>query len=307
MNPFSHVKSVGLVLGTAGLMLAASLATADTQQKHVELSNIDRVELAGPGLLTIRQGGVESLDISAGSSAMERIEMDIHGTTLKLRLKDNISWGFSASTENIHYELSLKNLHQLQTSGSADVEIATDLTTNKLQFDRSGSGDIRAMTIKGTEFSLDSSGSGNFNADTINADKIELSFAGSGNLQIKTVQAKNQLEIDTAGSGDINIETLQSESLALSMSGSGDTKINQGDVKNQSVDIGGSGSYQAKRLKSDVADLDLSGSADAIVWVTEKLALDISGSSDVEYFGQPMISADTSGSSSMKSLGQKPD
>ncbi|MDN3640555.1 DUF2807 domain-containing protein [Simiduia curdlanivorans] len=306
MNTFKHVKKLGLVLGAALLCLAANLQADDLLKKTVEISNIDRLEVAGPGLLTLSQGDTESLEIVASEKMMERIEVDARGSTLRLRLKDGSNWGFFKIDSKIHYQLTLKSLNKISTAGSIDLELATDLNLDDFKLERAGSGDSAFLNINAQEMEVSNAGSGDFNAKIISAKNLELSTAGSGDVRVTEIRVNEKVEFDTAGSGDIDIDQLTANELEVNMAGSGDTSIGQGSVQRQSVDIGGSGNYSAAKLKSASAELDLSGSADAVVWVTDELVVDASGASDVKYYGQPKVEADTSGASSVKSQGMKP-
>lgn len=287
--------------------LAFPASAEELLKKTVDISNIDAIELAGPGLLTLSQGDQEGLEIIASSKAMERVEVDARGSTLRLRLKDSGSWGFFKIDHKIHYVLSVKQLKKLRSAGSADIEIETDITGESLEIDRAGSGDIRAKAFHVQAFEMTSAGSGDFMAEAIKASRVELSSAGSGDVHVGDLQVDKAVEVDTAGSGDVAIDSLNANQFEITMGGSGDASVGQGKVDSQRVDIGGSGNYSAARLQSRIAELDLSGAADAKVWVDEQLKVDASGASDVGYYGQPMIDTDTSGASSVTSLGKAPN
>ncbi|MBB3168919.1 head GIN domain-containing protein [Simiduia aestuariiviva] len=288
------------------LLFSATLQAEAIQKKSVAIEDIDQVEVAGPGLLTITQGDSESLEIIASEKIMDRIEVDAHGSTLRLRLKEGSQWGFFRIDDGIQYKLTVKQLNKIKSMGSVDVELASDLNADHLKLDSAGSGDMRFKDITVRELDMSSAGSGDFTAGTVQAHAVELSSAGSGDLNIGALKVATTIEISSAGSGDARIDSLNAERLELSMAGSGDTAIGNGEVTSQSVDIGGSGDYSASGLKSKMAEMDLSGSADATVWVTEELRVDASGASDVQYFGQPLVKVDTSGASSVKSLGASP-
>ena len=306
MKALMKIKKIGLVLGATLLCLTTGLQADELLKKTVEISNIDRLEVAGPGLLTLTQGDSESLEIIASQKVMDRIEVDARGSTLRLRLKDGSNWGFFKIDNKINYQLTLKTLNKISTAGSIDLELTTDLNVENLDLERAGSGDMQFINIKAKKMEMSSAGSGDFTAVNIAANSLNLSTAGSGDIRVANIAVDTKIEVDTAGSGDISIEQLIAQELEVSMAGSGDTKIGEGTVQRQSIDIGGAGTYPAARLKSAIAEVDLSGSADAKVWATDELIVDASGASDVQYYGQPLVKADTSGASSVKSLGVTP-
>ncbi|AFV00886.1 GIN domain-containing protein [Simiduia agarivorans] len=304
MKAFLNLNLAASLL--AGLLFFPLAQADELLKKTVDISDIDAVEIAGPGLLSISQGDTEALEIIASAKAMERVEVDARGSTLRLRLKDGSSWGWFKMDNNIHYKLSLKTLNKLRSAGSVDTEFLTHLTGDALKLDRAGSGDLRAKAIIVKKFSLSSAGSGDFSADVIQADEIELSSAGSGDLRANSMKATDLIEVSSAGSGDTRIDQLNTSRFEITMGGSGDAQINGGEVDSQRVSVSGSGNYTAPKMKSRDAQVDLSGSADAKVWATDSLEVDASGASDVHYYGQPSIKVDTSGASSVKSLGMSP-
>jgi hypothetical protein len=134
-----------------------------------------------------------------------------------------------------------------------------------------------------------------------NLNAIDLS--GSGNVQAETLKS-GTLSLTCSGSGNISINTLTADTLNYNMSGSGTTSLG-GIVGQQSVEIGGSGNYQAAGLNSQQATAILTGSADITIWAKDSLNITLSGSGNVNYYGKPAVSQSITGSGKITSLGDK--
>ena len=124
-----------------------------------------------------------------------------------------------------------------------------------------------------------------------------LRIDGSGDIWGDTPIEGDQLVLDVQGSGDVDLE-LSYTRLRAEGSGAGDFQL-RGEVKDQEVDLLGSGNYQARDLASLTCDIRIEGSGDATVAVEEYLNAEIRGSGNVRYFGSPRVDSSISGSGSV--------
>jgi hypothetical protein len=130
---------------------------------------------------------------------------------------------------------------------------------------------------------LSTSGSGDVESDRIETNRLDLSVSGSGGIQIADLSA-TEVEAEISGSGGIDLI---------------------GQVTAQSVDVSGSGVYQAGDMCSETVKVSVSGSGNATVCATETLDADVSGSGTINYYGQPSTNTSESGSGKINSLGEK--
>lgn len=121
-----------------------------------------------------------------------------------------------------------------------------------------------------------------------------LAVVGSGRAVIPDLD-NEVLLVALAGSGQIVLDRLTADRFDVEIAGSGIVRAN-GDVESQSVDISGSGRYDANSLISDFARIKVSGSGTAGVSVNEDLNVFISGSGSVVYSGFPEVFKQISGS-----------
>ncbi|VUD53009.1 hypothetical protein TDB9533_01748 [Thalassocella blandensis] len=288
------------------LICSFQVSAGDLLKRTVEISKVDSVEIQGPGVLEISQGDTELLEIIASEKVMPRVDVSARGSNLRLRLKERNGFGLFGFDQDVHFKLHVKDLKKIHVTGSADVKAMTDITSDELVINRSGSGDILLMNV--TCFSLRSSaaGAGDFKANIIDASIAELESAGAGDYSIEQINAKEFIRFESAGAGDLRINQLTSKTFQLSMAGAGDAKVGSGEVESQEVSVSGSGDFYASKLKSKVASIELSGAANASVWVTDHLTGSANGASDIEYYGNPAIKVNTSGASSISSSGKAP-
>jgi len=78
-----------------------------------------------------------------------------------------------------------------------------------------------------------------------------------------------------------------------------------GQVSEQKVTIGGSGTYLSPDLRSETASVTVSGSGGATLWATDSLDARVSGSGTVRYYGDPKTSLTSTGSGTIKRVGGK--
>ena len=168
-------------------------------QENRNVSGFDSVKLAAMGEMNLRQGDRESLTVEAEDNILPRIQTEVEGSTLVIRVERGVS--ISPST-TVRYSLTVKELANLELSGS---------------------GKIYAAPIKSREFSVRLPGSGEIRLDNLAANSLTASISGSGSIRIPGRVSSQQVRI--SGSGDYDGENLQSRTADISVSGSGDSRV----------------------------------------------------------------------------------
>ncbi|MEA3326506.1 MAG: head GIN domain-containing protein, partial [Chloroflexota bacterium] len=135
---------------------------------------------------------------------------------------------------------------------------------------------VKVKTLQ--QITLD--GTGNIHADKLEGEKLVLNHSSVGEMVISDLNY-SELRVDLSGVGKVQLD---------------------GDVHSQSVNLDGSGSYQAENLKSEIASISLGGVGSACVWVEGELKVDISGAGKVEFKGNPNIEEEITGLGSITPL-----
>ncbi len=128
--------------------------------------------------------------------------------------------------------------------------------------------------------------------------KIDLS--GSAEITANDLSTV-ALDIDISGSAEVMMSNLDVDDLDIELSGSGKFKLS-GRADVQSIDISGSGDYDARDLVSKECYISIAGSGDATVNVTDFLSVNVAGSGDVKYLGDPRVSYSVAISGSLTKL-----
>jgi len=186
-----------------------------------DLTGFAGVEVAGPDDVTIRQGDAFSITARGRKEAIDRLEIKLDGTQLKIGRKRE-GFSFSSSDEDdVDIAITLPKLNAVRltgsgtidadnvdgdaveavVTGSGDLKVAK-LTGKSAEITVSGSGDIEigGGTIGSGELSI--TGSGDIDADGLVATTLEVSVTGSGNVD---AQATGKADIRILGSGDVTL------------------------------------------------------------------------------------------------------
>jgi hypothetical protein len=242
------------------------------------VSGFSRVDMQGIGNLTITQGDVESLTITADENLLSYITTRVVNGTLEIGMEPNISLN---PTREIEYMLVMKTVEGVQLSGF---------------------GNIESEELKGEDLEVKLSGSGDINIGKIESNSLLVRISGFGDFDAQSINAKTPT-IEISGSGDMHVDELNAEDLMVKISGFGNAYLS-GQTITQDVQILGSGDYEAKDLQSDSAIVKVTGFGNPTLWVKETLDLTITGSGTVEYYGSPRVTQTMTGFGKVNSLGE---
>ena len=176
-----------------------------------EIGDVSRVVLDTSGDLVVSEGE-PTLTVHAPEDVIEGLTSEDDGGTLVLSAEP----GFTMSSGEIRYELTVPNLELIDVNGSGDVE-ATVSTARAVQLDLDGSGDVGWSGLA--------------------ADRVDVLNSGSGDVAL--TGTATELSIELEGSGAVDAEQLQVEDAVVTLSGSGDIAVAAS--VSLSVDLSGSG------------------------------------------------------------------
>jgi Putative auto-transporter adhesin, head GIN domain len=192
-------------LGAGGLLALATTVretvhgsgTPATEERGI--GNATEVELSGVGDLTIVQGEVPSLKVTADDNVLPALETETEGRTLTIRTKSRTS--IRAQTP-ITYTLTVPRLSAITISGAGTV------TTRKLEAD--------GLTVK-------LSGAGKANLDNLKCNRLELRLSGAGTAKLGGETDKLTLRL--SGAGGIDAGGLKATAAEVRVSGAGHATV----------------------------------------------------------------------------------
>lgn len=204
------VVGAGLVLGLTGCVGGGGpIVTRD-----IEIEDVQSVELASSGDLTVRRGDTPSLTVRAPEGTQDRLVSEVRDGVLVLDARG--SFGFQ-DLGDVEYELVVGELQQVVITGSGDVT-GTDVAGDRLRVSISGSGSVELAGV--------------------DSDEVQAAIDGSGGIELAGRTTSAVLGID--GSGDIDAEDLRAEEVDASIGGSGSIVVHA--ERRLDASIGGSGS-----------------------------------------------------------------
>jgi len=205
---------------------------AENEKRNV--STFSEVTLRIPAKLFIKQGSVQSVEISAKSSTLEDIITEVRGRTLNIKFPKKMFWN-NIKPGKIEIHITVPEIDGLSVSGS---------------------GDIFAEEIKSRILDLSVSGSGDIVIDNLKTNRVAAAISGSGNIAIKDGGVADELTVSISGSGDVDAMGFEASDVSIRISGSGDCSvISNGKIKGR---VSGSGDVNYKGNPS--IDFSVAGS-----------------------------------------------
>jgi hypothetical protein len=221
------VVGAGLVLGLTGCVGGGGPVVT----RDVEIEDVQSVELAASGDLTVRRGDTPSLTVRAPEGTQDRLVSEVRDGVLVLDARG--SFGFS-DLGDVEYELVIGELQQVVVSGS---------------------GDVSGSDVAGDRLRVLISGSGSVEIDGVDADEVQAAIDGSGDVELSGRAASATFGID--GSGDIDAEDLRAAEVDATIGGSGGIAVHA--ERRLDAAIGGSGSVTYSGDPEVTSQVDGSG------------------------------------------------
>lgn len=234
---FASAFTLGGLLAWEAVRVTVDGSGVPATQERV-VGPVKEVVLSGVGNVTITQGDVPSLTVTADDNLLQFLETETAGNRLTISTRS----GYSLRPKGpMNYALTVPHLEKVTISGSGNVTVGQhsgdelavrisgsgratlrDLTCRSLAVTLSGSGGATAAGSAGTT-TLKISGSGDIDASALKAKTAEAQISGSGTLK---VWATDELNARISGSGGVKYRG--SPKVEKKVSGSGSVKPLEG-------------------------------------------------------------------------------
>ncbi len=193
---------------------------------------VTAVELQTVGVLTIRQGPVEILTVTAETSVLPKLRTDVADGLLTIDAREPF-----ATAQPVRYALTVTTLAAIANAGSGRIDV-TALRVPRLRLVVAGSGAIALAALTAETLTMALTGSGSATAaGTVTRQTVELSGSGdydgaqlasriatvraSGSGRV-TVRVSDRLDVDLRGSGDMAY--VGTPQIAVTNAGSGQVR-----------------------------------------------------------------------------------
>jgi hypothetical protein len=177
-------------IAPAFLLLAALAAPAAAADRNYSVPDFDRVLVEGPYIVRLVVGHPSSAVATGSRDALDRINVDVQGQTLRIR-RNRAAWGGTPGADPgpVTVTLATRTLRSARLIGPARLDVAGGAGLN-LEFSVEGSGTIHATAIDAERLSLGLAGSGRLDlAGT--ARSVAGNFQGTGDVAATGLVARN--------------------------------------------------------------------------------------------------------------------
>lgn len=180
----------------AGLVLTA-MASAQSPVTR-SLSAFDQIAISGGfDAIILQEGSSESVSLDVSGIDADKIITEVKGNTLEIGMKKGNYKSFKA-----RITVTYRNLHRIANSGSSDIEATSVLKGDKFEIASSGSGDFKGafdvkdlniaisgssdMALKGKadNQAIKISGSGDILASDLKGSQASVAISGSGDVKL---------------------------------------------------------------------------------------------------------------------------
>jgi hypothetical protein len=208
----------GLIAWGAFPETVTGTGKAATEDRPV--GSVTEVNLSGVGTLTVVQGEVPALVVTADDNILPLIETETSGRKLTIRTRS----GFNLRPKTpIAYTLTIPRLAKLTISGA---------------------GNAKADKLTGDELAVRLTGAGTATLREVNCKALSLTLSGAGTATVAGTAEKAKLRI--SGAGDIHAAGLQVKTADIKVSGAGDASIWATDALKARVSGAGDVTYKGE-------------------------------------------------------------
>ena len=229
------MRKLFLIIAIAICMGAITAKGKDRLEKIVQVTQFDKVSLTAGFVVKYTQGLNHECTIFASPKDMEHVKAEVKNNQLYLSViidkkkMKKMKYSTSILSEDVIVYVTSPELVKASCVGSGEFIATTDIKSEDVKFDISGTGEIKLKKVT--------------------ADNMTLTIAGAGDIKIDNVDAVCQKTVlSVAGAGEISASFTDCNELKCSIAGAGEIEL-KGKVANYSESIAGAGKIKKDVLK----------------------------------------------------------
>ena len=229
------MRKLFLIIAIAICMGAITAKGKDRLEKTVQITQFDKVSLTAGFVVKYTQGLNHECTIFASPKDMEHVKAEVKNNQLYLSViidkkkMKKMKYSTSILSEDVIVYVTSPELVKASCVGSGEFIATTDIKSEDVKFDISGTGEIKLKKVT--------------------ADNMTLNIAGAGDIKIDNVDAVCQKTVlSVAGAGEISASFTDCDELKCSIAGAGEIEL-KGKVANYSESIAGAGKIKKDGLK----------------------------------------------------------
>ena len=229
------MRKLFLIIAIAICMGAITAKGKDRLEKTVQVTQFDKVSLTAGFVVKYTQGLNHECTIFASPKDMEHVKAEVKNNQLYLSViidkkkMKKMKYSTSILSEDVIVYVTSPEMVKASCVGSGEFIATTDIKSEDVKFDISGTGEIKLKKVT--------------------ADNMTLNIAGAGDIKIDNVDAVCQKTVlSVAGAGEISASFTDCDELKCSIAGAGEIEL-KGKVANYSESIAGASKIKKDGLK----------------------------------------------------------
>ena len=229
------MRKLFLIIAIAICMGAITAKGKDRLEKTVQVTQFDKVSLTAGFVVKYTQGLNHECTIFASPKDMEHVKAEVKNNQLYLSViidkkkMKKMKYSTSILSEDVIVYVTSPELVKASCVGSGEFIATTDIKSDDVKFEISGTGEIKLKKVT--------------------ADNMTLNIAGAGDIKIDNIDAVCQKTVlSVAGAGEISASFTDCNELKCSIAGAGEIEL-KGKVANYSESIAGAGKIKKDGLK----------------------------------------------------------
>lgn len=193
--------------------------SGEIETRSMDLKDFQKITVKGHADVTFVQADSFAVDVTTHTDAFEYLDYYVEDNTLFLKIKDNTQLRSSKLAVNVQAPV----LAAVKVTGAADVDVKEYSSTQKMDVEVNGAGDLDFANIQVPALTVVVNGAGDVNVKDMDVADFSLTVNGAGDAVLtgKTVNAS----VEVNGAGDINARGLKYENIYKSKKGAGSIKI----------------------------------------------------------------------------------
>jgi hypothetical protein len=170
-----------------------------------DLSEITAITIRYPSEITIKQGTVQSVEITADDNLLAQLSTEVHAGELVLQNNER-NWSKRVNpSESVKVTITVTDLKQIDFDSAGKV-VVEQLSTDRLELNLSGAGDITLSNLDLRNLTVDLSGAGSIRADG-SVEEMNLTLDGLGSFDGQQLFAQQaDISLNGAGSATLHVE-----------------------------------------------------------------------------------------------------
>lgn len=242
---FSFVMLVAICVACTACYYSSSDFKADRSfvKRVVKVGYFCKIESYTSADIKFVQGKTSSVRIEGTKSLVDNLDVRQKGETLVITTKGRGIRFVGQSRLTVY--VSSPDITSVYLKGSGNFEAQSNIDTDALNVELSGSGDVDLRNVLCDNISLRLRGSGDVKAQSVDCAAANLELSGSGDLDVKMLKARKAVAA-LRGSGDLDATLSGVPDVQASLFGSGDLDLDFINCGNADIDLRGSGDVELK-------------------------------------------------------------